>query len=148
MNQMDVCPERNRIQPIRRDERHNMSKKFKPEKSQAENLLFNSALKQMSEAELEGLLDTVETLEGDFRRTPFYGGESIEAVAAAQTVLKIWNTEVDRILLDKQATDIYEQLHRWDNEGGMVDPNQSRRVVIRIKDGKRSLVWAEVDTTR
>jgi hypothetical protein len=124
---------------------YNMTNKFKAAKSQAENLQFNSALSQMSETELARLLETVETLEDDFQHIPLREGESPEAAAAAQILLKIWNHEVERILEDKEATDAYEQLHKWDNEGGMVDPNPSRRVVIRIENGKRRIVWADVE---
>ncbi len=122
-----------------------MTKKYQPENSLANSLQFNAALALMSETELASLLDKVEALEDDFQHISVRDGESIEDVALVQKLLKIWNTEVDRILQDKQATDAYEELHRWDYEGGMVDPNPSRRVVIRIENGKRRVAWADAE---
>lgn len=121
-----------------------MTHESKPENSLAEDLQFSSALAQMSETEQACLLNMVETFEEGFRLIPLRNGE---AVAAAQNFLNIWNSEVDRILVEKQATDTSEQLNNWDNEGGTVDPAPSRRVVVRTEDGKRRLVWADLEET-
>lgn len=122
-----------------------MTNKSKTENSLAEDLQLSSALAQLSETELACLLDRVETLEADFQRVPLRKRESVEAVAVAQNLLKIWNTEVGRVLRDKQAADTYEQLHIWDNEGGMADRVPSRRVVIRTEEGERRVAWADIE---
>ena len=121
-----------------------MTHESKPGNSLGEDLQFSTALAQMSETEQACLLNMAETFEEGFCLIPLRNGE---AVAVAQNFLNIWNSEVDRILVDKQASDTSEQLNNWDNEGGTVDPAPSRRIVVRTESGKRRLVWADVEET-
>jgi hypothetical protein len=125
-----------------------MINEAKAENYQRDVLQFNAALAQMSESELARLLDKVEALEEDFQHISLRDGELPEEAAASENLLKSWNREVDRIFLDKQATDAYEQLQNWDNEGGMGDPNPSRRILVRTEGGKRRLIWADIEESR
>ncbi|MBZ0283841.1 MAG: hypothetical protein K8L97_24095 [Anaerolineae bacterium] len=73
--------------------------------------------------------------------------DKVEAIAqrmvvAARNLLEIWNREIGQILLGKQEMDT-SALHHWDSEGEMITP--SRRVTVRIEDGKRRLVWADTE---
>lgn len=122
-----------------------MVNEFKLDNALTEHLHFSCELSQMTEMELFCLLDMIERLEEDFRRIPLRKSESLEAVTAAQNLLRIWSREVDQSLLDKLTTELHGQLHNWDNEGGRVAPTPSRRVIVRIEDGKRHLVWADTE---
>jgi len=74
-------------------------------KNELENKQFVAALAQMRESELARLLNVVESLAQDFQHIPLGEGESFAAVTAAQKALKIWNTEVKRILKVKRHSD-------------------------------------------
>ena len=63
---------------------------------------FTVALAQMREAELARLLDMVETLTQELHLISLHNSESIAAAAAAHRLLKLWNSEVERILKAKR----------------------------------------------
>ena len=63
-----------------------------------ENKQLVAALMQMCESELIRLLNRVETLAEDFQGIPLRDGESVEEVAVARKMLKIWSAEVNHLL--------------------------------------------------
>jgi hypothetical protein len=116
----------------------------KPENSLAENQQLTTQLVQLSEPELVRLLNRVKALRKELRRIRWSDGEPVEAVRATQGLLKIWNDELDRILAAKQATDTYDRLRNWDNEGGTVGRPTAPLVEQNSRD-KRHLVVADVE---
>jgi len=67
--------------------------------------LFMAALAHMRESELLRLLDLVESLVQELKRVSLRNNESPAAAATAQSLLKLWNMEVQRILKIQQAND-------------------------------------------
>ena len=122
-----------------------MTNESKPENDLVKNRQFNAALAQMSEPDLTRLLHNVEALREDFRPIPLSNGEPIDAVTDAQNFLKIWNDKVSHLLAVNQAKDAYDQLHNWDNEGGTVHHTVPRRLLSRMVNGERRLVWADTE---
>jgi hypothetical protein len=122
-----------------------MTNEAKPQKNSAKNRQFNAALAQMPESYLNRLLQSVEALQEDLQLVPLPDGESVEGETDAHNFLKIWNAKITRLLALKQAKDAYDQLHNWDNEGGTVHHTAPRRLLSRMVDGERRLVWADAE---
>jgi hypothetical protein len=106
-----------------------MSYESETEKYPREDWWYVAATMLISEPELRRLLNMGESLEEDFQLITLRDNESVEANAMARNLLRIWTSEDDRILVDKQVIDNDRQLQNWDNEGGLVKPAPSRHVV-------------------
>ena len=114
-----------------------------PEKNLLEDQQFDAALGLRSEADLTDLLRNIETLHVDLDTLTIPDGEPIEAVIDVQSRLNIWTDKITRTLSLRQVKDTDDDLHNWDNEGGTVQQGTSRRLLSRMVNGERRLMWAD-----
>ncbi len=122
-----------------------MTNPIKPEDNLFENRQLEAALAQMSETELARLLHYVDALYTDLARLTLPDDESIGIVTDTRHLLGILLDKVRRTVSLQQGKDAYDGLHAWDNEGGTVQHTMSRRVLSRMVDGERRLVWADAE---
>jgi hypothetical protein len=122
-----------------------MTNERNPENNLLENRQFEAALAQMSETELARLLHNVQALDADLDRLVFPDSGPISVVTDTQSLLKIFIGKVSRALSLRQVKDTYDDLHNWDNEGGTVHHAAPGRVLSRMVDGERRLVWADAE---
>ena len=122
-----------------------MTNPIKPEDNLVENQHLEAALAQMSETELARLLHYVEALHTDLARLSLPDDESIGIVTDTRHLLGILMDKVRRSVSLQQGKDAYDGLHAWDNEGGTVPHAASRRLLSRMVEGERRLVWADAE---
>lgn len=125
-----------------------MTNELNPAAQRMKDEQFDAALEGRSEAELTHFLHTIDALRADLDIIALPDREPVESVIDVQGRLNAWTDTVTRTLSLKQAKDAHDQLHNWDNEGGTVQQATSRRLVSRMVDGDRRLVWADVEGLR
>lgn len=123
-----------------------MINKAKEVNKQAENRRLSAMLAQMSEAELNQLLHSIEVLQIELSRLTalLNGTEPIEVVTATGDLLKILNDEIERIFVDNQMKDTRSRLHEWDNEGGWVDYAPVFHLLRRVSGARGHLMWTDI----
>jgi hypothetical protein len=117
----------------------------KSENSQAAKRQIHSVLVPLPQPQLMRLLKSVKVLRKDLRLISASASEPVEAVKAAQHLLKAWSDELGRILVAKQAKDAHAQARDWVNEGGAVRGAPQIRLVRKLVDDNRPFVFGRAD---
>lgn len=78
---------------------------------------FHFALVQLLESEVIQLMKRVEALRKASWLIRSSNGEPVEIVIATESLLEVWDSELEQVLASKQTRAIYDELSKWDNEG-------------------------------
>ena len=118
---------------------------LKAENLPPERQSLNTALAQMSEAEVVRLLDVIESLQVDLLRLipMFNGREPVEAVAYTQDLLDVLIGEIRQFLALKEAKVARDHSSNPDKKGPSVDYAPVHRLLSKYYRNKRRLVWSD-----
>jgi hypothetical protein len=125
-----------------------MTNESNPADELREDRKLDAALEQCSESQLTLFLHSIEALLAHLDSIAVSDHEPIDSVTDTQNRLQDWSQTLTRILSRKQTKEAYDQLHTWDNEGGQSSTSTSRRLLSRMINGERRLVWADVEESR